>query len=504
MPDDQNKTSTIDDLVKELSKNNNPGPLGSSSNKPTANQPPSPSAPASQGPPSNLPGVKLPTADVGGGVKLQEPVPAPRPQPQQPMPPAGMSKPPTPSSSQQTVPIPSESKIFDKVGTISGLGRPAQEYKSSIRTMSEDIASLKSGQKPSGVDIPRKVAPEAPRPAIPGAPVAPAPTGPMSSIGLGKTERTGPLAGLPKPPTLPSRPWPTPDLGQAGKTRPLPLPPTPEKPPEPFKIPGIQPLMTVPSEKKSLSMTFYLLVAGILVIGGFLYWFLVLRVMEPEVVVSPIPTVTPTPVIKNLNDIFSGTPTNFEVALSENKSSDFKTFVDTLTVAGGESLKINLVQDIDGTLIPLNWLDMFVTTLTLGTFGLKDNIVILDSATLVYGQSEKFNEDGTVDSSTQNIKRTAFVARVMDAGRVVTIMKDWELTIAEDLVDYLLIEDTSKEESVNFLDNSYRGVAIRYENFPFPDITIDYAIVKSVDQNYLVIAGSREAMFATIDALLEQ
>jgi len=519
--DVQNKTNTIDDLVKELSKNNNPSSPG-------------PSSPS--GPPPNLPGVKVgrpaadvdgalsntlspspdsrrpaadvalrserrdnslvpsslrPAADIDKSVKSQGPVSSPRPQPIQPKPPAGVSSPPAPPLFQQT--------------TTSGAGRPLQEYKSSIRTMGEDITSIKAGQKPSGVDIPRQVTPEAPKASLPEIPKSEVlPSGPKTSASLGKTERVGSLPGLPKPPTLPSRPGSTAGLGQAGKTGPLSTPPTPPKPSGPFKAPEIQPSVTVPSEKKGLSTTLYLLIAGILVVGGFLYWFLALRVTEPEVVVSPTPTptVTPTPVIRNLSDTFSGVPANFEVVSSESVSIDFKTFVDTLTVDNGEFLKINIVQDVDSTLVPLNWLDMFDMDLTIYPSGLKNNVV--DSATLVYGLLEIFNEDGTIDFDAQDLKKTAFVARINDATGVATMMKDWELTIAEDLADYLLIADTSKESSVNFLDNTYRGVSIRYKNFPFPDTTVDYAIVSAAGQNYLVIAGSREAMFATIDALLEQ
>jgi hypothetical protein len=273
-------------------------------------------------------------------------------------------------------------------------------------------------------------------------------------------------------------------------------------------VPGIQPSVTIPSEKKGISAVFYLLIAGVLVVGGFLYWFLVLRVTEPEVVLSPTPTPTqtvmPTPIVRSLSDIFAGVPVSFEITPSENAGGDFRTFVDTLTVVGGDFLKIDLVNDVDGTLIPLNWLDMFVTTLTIGTPGLKDSIVIMDSATLIYGQFQEIaNEDG-IDSRISDLKKPTFVARVTDTVGVETIMRDWELTIADDLADYLFIDDTSKEASINFLDNTYRGVDIRYKNFPFPDTTVDYAIVPAAGQNYLVITGSREAMYAVIDNLLDQ
>ena len=387
--------------------------------------------------------------------------------------------------------------------------------------MEDDIASLKSGQKPSGVDVPRKVTPEAPKPVIPGAPKpvipgAPIPeipsSGPMSSVGLGGTEKTGPLTRLPKPPTFSGKSGSITSLGQAEKTGSLP-PPVLQKPigspslDKPFKTPEIQSSITVPSEKKGLNTMLYLLIAGVMIIGGFLYWFLASRTEEPEVVLSPTPTpiVISTPVTMNLTEMFSvegGTPVNFEITPSKSISRDFKAFVNTLTVATGSFLKINIFQDINGTLIPLNWLDMFDVALTAYPFNLRNNIV--DSVTLIYGQAEVFNEDGAIDFSVQNLKKTTFVARVLDMAAVELMMKDWEFTITEDLADYLMIEDASKEESVNFLENIYRGVSIKYKNFPFPDTTIDYTVVESAGQSYLVIAGSREAMFTAIDILLAQ
>ena len=467
MADDQNKTSTIDDLVKELSKNNN------------SNQPP-----------PNLPGVVVDTKDTkppvppppsapisGGGPLRPEP---PRPlQPTSPSSSAPISgggpsrpQPPSPPLSQPVKPPVSPMPVSGPKPS------PVQEYKSSIRTMGEDIASIKSGQKPSGVDIPRKVTPEAPKPVMPGVSKSEAPpSGPISFVGLGKTEKTGPLPFL-----------------------------TPEKPPGPFKAPEIQPPITVPGEKKSINTTLYLFIAGVLVVGGFLYWFLVLRVVEPEVGLSPTPTptqtVTSTPLAKSLGDIFEGASVNFEATLSDDLGQAFKTFIGTLSVVRNEFLKINLVEDVDGTLAPLSFLDMLDMDLTIYPTSLNDNIV--DSIVTVYGQSEMFDKNGSVNLNTQNLKKTAFVARIKDVAAVELMIKDWELTIAEDLADYLLIEDISKEESVNFLDNTYRSALIRYKNFPFPDVTVDYAVVEVAEQNYLIITGSREAMYATMDVLLEQ
>lgn len=462
MADDQNqKPSTIDDLVKELSKNN------------SSNQPP-----------PNLPGVKI---------EIKPPITGPQPTPTRPEPPRPIQPTPPkptpplpPAPPRPTAPPPIPAGPSGPIGMAKP--SPVQEYKSSIRTMGEDITSIRSGQKPAGVDIPRKVAPEMPKAPIPGAPQQPSPpvpTGPRPAVGLGRAERA---EALPTP-TIPQKPV------------------TQYKPPsiQP-SVPAIQPSISVPGQKKGLSMTFYLLIAGVLVIGGFLYWFLVLRTAEPGITLSPTPTptqtVTPTPVIKNLSDIFGGTPVNFEIVSSGNLGQDFKTFVGTLSVAGKEFIEINLVESVDNTLVPATFLDMFDMDLILYPAAFRDNV--LDSAVVIYGQSEAFNADGSINFNAQNLKKTAFISRVRDRAAVESMMKDWEPTIAEDLASYLLVPDTSKEESVNFLGNAYRGASIRYKNFPFPDATVDYAVVEAAGQSYLVIAGSREAMYAAIDALIEQ
>lgn len=467
MPDDQNKPldlaqgkpSTIDDLVKELSKNNSMSqapPLSVGWNEPKVNQ----------GPPPNLPGVKID--------KVEPKSPVLPPQPPQPPPILGQTKPSSsvsPPKPQTTPPLPATPLKPS----------PAQEYKSSIRTMGEDIASLKSGQKPSGVDIPRKVTPEIPKTPMPGVPkleTPPLSTGPISAVGLGRAERTGPL---PFTPAL--------------------------KGPEMPKPPVIQPPIVIPQEKKGfLGPMFYILIAGALVVGGVLYWYFVLRIPAPEVVLSPTPTpiLTPTPVIKNLGDVFKGAPVNFEIAVSVNFSigQSFKAFVSTLSIANNEFSKINLLENIEGALVPLNFLDVFGMDLIAYPPALKDNVV--DSIIGVYGQSEIFNKDGGRDFIAKSLKKTAFVARIKDEVAVQSAMKSWEITIAKDLADYLLIPDTSKETNASFLDNTYRGVPIRYMNFPFPDITVDYAMVEAAGQSYLVIAGSRESIYAAIDVLLEQ
>ncbi len=60
-----------------------------------------------------------------------------------------------------------------------------------------------------------------------------------------------------------------------------------------------------------------------------------------------------------------------------------------------------------------------------------------------------------------------------------------------------LADSVPTSSLASFSDNTYRGVSIRYLNFPDKYLTIDYAIIG----NKLIIATSKESMYAAIDAL---
>src|SRR3989344_5317995 len=165
MADDQsNKASTIDDLVKELSRPQGEARSAGAAKNDNSNQPP-----------SNLLGIKIdnkPTipampprpmqsplsASTGGNLPSRPQMPSPS-SPGVPQPPSPPLLKPQPSQAQpQPQPQPTSPPLPFSMG--QSKPAPTQEYRSSIRTMGEDISSIKSGQKPAGVDIPRKIAPE--------------------------------------------------------------------------------------------------------------------------------------------------------------------------------------------------------------------------------------------------------------------------------------------------------------------------------------------------------
>jgi len=75
------------------------------------------------------------------------------------------------------------------------------------------------------------------------------------------------------------------------------------------------------------------------------------------------------------------------------------------------------------------------------------------------------------------------------------MLKNWEESILTDLKSMLLQEEVP--EPTSFEDNIYKDIAIRYINFPDPDLSIDYAVF----DNKLIITTSRESMYGIIDVL---
>ncbi len=102
--------------------------------------------------------------------------------------------------------------------------------------------------------------------------------------------------------------------------------------------------------------------------------------------------------------------------------------------------------------------------------------------------------------SQQGKYRAGSIIKIDNQENLKTYLKDWEDNIIKDLNPLFLEHQPGEPATENFQDNTYSKVAIRYMNFPDPNLTIDYAIVN----NYLVITTSRESMYKLIDILLSE
>ena len=78
------------------------------------------------------------------------------------------------------------------------------------------------------------------------------------------------------------------------------------------------------------------------------------------------------------------------------------------------------------------------------------------------------------------------------------ILKSSESIIPSALKSLWFNQGVEIPATPKFLDNTYKNIPMRYVNFPYSTLTIDYAIVKG----YLLITTSKEAMYAAIDRLL--
>ncbi len=460
MADDQNtKTMDINDLVRELSKSSTSARAPSITTDRQAPAP-QPSKPLSNPmPPMPAPKPFIP--------------PAPStitPRPQFNTPPSSSSQPLT---GQAKPPIPPLSSV---PATTPGV----KEYQSSIRTMNDDLSNLKQGQKPVGVDVPRKV--EQVVPIVP-QPIPPKPTLPVGgqsqqfkvpNVNLGEAQKTAPLAQS-KNFSIPSKPVPS-SVPVAPKIEP-------------------KSQIYVPQEgPKGGSRNMLFMGIGVLaIVAGLFYWFFALRTPAPVVVIeTPTPTPTATP-IQDLNSIFSGI--NTENVSVKDPAIDLNIATKTLAINGGEFKNLNVTSELKGQ-FSLGLLELLAKP----TQQLIDNMGS-DYKVLLYGQKEVFDSKGQLKINSVVEKRLVFVNEVKGAVLAVQLGKDWEVSMNEDLKPIFEF-DPKKQESKDFGDNSYGGFAIRYKNFKYADRSVDYAVVSLLNgKSYLVIAGSREAMYATLDKL---
>ena len=109
------------------------------------------------------------------------------------------------------------------------------------------------------------------------------------------------------------------------------------------------------------------------------------------------------------------------------------------------------------------------------------------------------SDDYTLFSYNQSVgNRLGLVIKMGRSETLVQDLSNWETTIKDNLKQLFLTKESPSAAEEKFQDNVYKDIQIRYMNFPTPNLSIDYALIKG----NLVIATSRESMFAIIDALM--
>lgn len=455
----------MDDPVQKSSLN----PVDPFAQRPT---PPPPPRPGQLTPPL---APKPSTPDL----RFVESVPRPTPPPA----PLSAPKPPvsSPFSSLPAVPPRPAPLNPGQTPTPSVSATQNQEYRTSIRTMTEDISRIKTGQQPLGVDVQKTV--QSSRPSTPPLPTpAPIPgvsqgrPSPSLQANLGQTERSKPLAPI--------------------------LPTTVTPPPTPSSVMPSQ--IIIPENNGSSRNRLYILVAlGAILIGG-LYWFLSSQndeVAQTTPTVSATPRITPTatPAPKTLTTLIGGTAQTIELANTGNAITNFWSKVDALALSGAEMRRISVTATTkeQGELTPLELLDRLLISYPAE---LK-TLLTGETAIAVYGQREAFDAKGTIIPVPPVQKRIILFAEIRDSAATTTALKNWEPSMTNALSSLFRLTKT-KAATATFLDNIYQTKAIRYRNFAYPDNTMDYSIVQASNGKiYLVFTHSREAVFAGIDKL---
>ncbi len=346
----------------------------------------------------------------------------------------------------------------------------APSFKSSIRTMSEDIAALKKGQPPVGVQIEKQVEKAiAPPPSMAPKVTPPPPRTPeMSGIELGKMEKARPLPAGTLPPNM-SRPT---------------VPTIP-----PAKMEGIKP----PALKGGVSGPKILILelVGLIVIGS-LAWYFIWRHNNPPLATStPTPTATPVVILKPaIESAFS------VFVIDASASSGPELFSKLEHLPNKETLLVPRVPILYKVFEPLSTGHKRYTLSGLMSAGTTQ--VPADVAPLIYDNSVYL----TLLAKNDQTNSYGVIVRLKDSSDAATALKAWEKTLSNDLKDLFKFSLTKSASSV-FLDNTYQGISIRYRNFSDPEKTVDYAVVTMANgEKYLIFTNSRGHIYAIIDKLL--
>lgn len=251
--------------------------------------------------------------------------------------------------------------------------------------------------------------------------------------------------------------------------------------------------------KTRISARAYLMVGLLAILAGAFYWFVTSsrdeEIEEPEETVRP--SVQLSPSASSIRTKLGGVPQTITLTESQAPLADFQAQIRDMIVAGGQMKHIQLSAAAGGTeLSPVELLDRLLVPYP---SDLKSSLGP-DTAIAVYGQRESFDQKGQLNPNGPLQKRLVLISEVKDAALLIQTLALWEPTMPQSFAT-LFEFDAAKASPRMFSDGTYGGASIRYMNFPYADKSLDYAIVPSGGKAYLVIAGSKEAIFSAVDLL---
>lgn len=298
---------------------------------------------------------------------------------------------------------------------------------------------------------------------------------------------------------------------------PSPPPQSPSAPSEGFK----EKLSNIFSNKKLL-LAVALLVVGLGLISGGAWFLLKLNASPaetqtpaPSIVQSgtPVPSIsaTPQPVFKTDSELTITVVDNDDLAAKLKELGTTEADAASFTRVSfkneaGKDLdldKLLSVLKIDLFSLPIQKCEMAESCTgesTLGEQLEKDRFLFF-----VYSQASSNSSSTDASSSPFETKqgRVGFAVSLKEQTASSTeqleiSVRQLESLMPESLKSILVRQYDSPKIPV-FEDNSYKGINIRYLNFAGSTFSIDYAIV----DNKLLIATSKESMFAAIDRILK-
>lgn len=454
--------------------------------------PPPPAAPINQPPKPSAPPANLPIVEPK---PLTPPVATVSPPPLPPAPKPAASNQPGVTSGPSPKPVPPP---------ITQTPSEPLSFRSSIRTMRDDLDALKKGQRPSGFELEKQIE-KTPIQAPSATPATPSLTPhPQIKVELGETQRAKTLGGLGGPTSVP-KPSVEPKKPMINIPKPTPTPPlaVPKPPQTPSKIPVPDTTgLKVPQGGSPIfSKRNIFIGGGAILIIAIAVWFFYFRSGNGTIVQN---TRTPSPTAPLASSIPSPTPSGqilqskFEKYLSGISSSPItittasgsygalNTFVNSKDVSTGE---LTFYRVTDATANPYQLTQFF----SLFPVSLPN-----DLGTLTQNQEFLFSIFGMVKQGQKSI---GFIVPVSDPAGAKTAMSAWEKTLSGD-IGKLFTLNLKKQASKTFLDNIYNGVAIRYLNFPDPDSTIDYAVFTLQDgTSLLIVTDSKLQIYSIIDQI---
>lgn len=357
--------------------------------------------------------------------------------------------------------------------------------------MQEDLAALKKGEAPTGFKLEKESEKEASSTASATGPkITPPPPLAAPRAELGRLEKSRTLAGsapLPARSPASSSPTPTPSIGPTVKPS-LGIPP----------VGGLGKIGEIMGKFGGLGgfgsrKIIFGGLAGIVVLVIIIFLF-VLR--EPSV---PEATFTPSPSI-------SSTPTTAP------GTSDIENFLTSgsVNLAAGVDIFTRLHARFDNTPVDKNSLAQNGP----GIYKISDPQTnqrysfssFLSSALVNFTGETLAAVDNNTLYLTLMIKADGsysdgMVVKLKSSPGIQEILRRLESNLSVNLKDLFGL-DVNKAASIDFLDNTYQGIGVRYRNFPDPLKTIDYSVVTTkTGSSYLVFANSREHIYAIIDKL---